>query len=39
MQNLQIVIPYVSQVNQVENLTVNLSLTTTIANASGRENL
>ena len=39
MQNLQIVIPYISQVNQVENLTVNLSLTTTIANASARENL
>src|SRR5210317_769637 len=39
MQNLQIVIPYVSQVNQIENLTVSLSLTTTIANASGRENL
>ena len=39
MQNLQIVIPYVSQVNQIENLTVSLSLTTTVANASGRENL
>ena len=26
-------------INQVENLTVNLSLTTTIANASARENL
>ena len=39
MQNLQIVIPYVSQVGQIENLTVSLSLTTTIANASARENL
>ena len=39
MQNLQIVIPYISQVNQVENPTVNLSPTTTIANASARENL
>ena len=39
MQNIQVVIPYISQVNQIENLTLNLSLTNTIANASGRENL
>ena len=39
MQNLQIVIPYISHSNQIENLTVNLSLQSTVANASGRENL
>ena len=39
MQNLQIIIPYVSHSNQIENLTVSLSLQSTIANATGRENL
>ena len=39
MQNLQIVIPYISHSNQIENLTVNLSLQSTVANASARENL
>jgi len=39
MQNLQIVVPYISHTNQIENLTVSLSLTTTVANASARENL
>jgi hypothetical protein len=39
MQNLQLVIPYVSHSNQIENLTVGLSLQSTVANASARENL
>jgi hypothetical protein len=39
MQNLQIIIPYISHSNQIENLTVNLSLQSTVANASARENL
>jgi len=39
MQNLQIVIPYISHSNQIENLTIGLSLQSTVANASGRESL
>ena len=39
MSNIQIVIPYISHSNQIENLTIGLSLQTTVANASGRENL
>lgn len=39
MQNLQIVIPYLSHADQIENLTLSLSLQSTVANASGRENL
>lgn len=39
MQNLQIVIPYLSHANQLENLTLGLSLQSTVANASARENL
>ncbi len=39
MQNLQLVIPYVSHSNQIENLTIGLSLQSTVANASARENL
>lgn len=39
MQNLTIVIPYISHSNQLENLTVGLSLQSTVANASARENL
>ena len=37
--NIQIVLPYISHVNQIENLTINLRLQSTIANASGRESL
>ena len=39
MNNIQLVIPYVSHANQIENLTVNLSLQSTVANASARESL
>ena len=39
MQNLQIIIPYVSHSNQIENLTVILGLQSTVANASARESL
>jgi hypothetical protein len=39
MQNVQIVIPYVSSSNQIENLTVSLNLQSTVANASARESL
>ncbi len=39
MANIQIVMPYISHVNQIENLTINLTLQSTIANASGRESL
>ena len=39
MQNLQIVVPYISHSNQIENLTIGLSLQSTVANATGRENL
>ena len=39
MQNIEIVIPYVSRAQQIENLTVTLSLTSTVANASARESL
>ena len=39
MSNIQLIIPYISHVNQIENLTVSLSLQSTIANATARENL
>ena len=36
MSNIQLLIPYISHVNQIENLTVSLSLQSTIANATAR---
>ena len=39
MQNISISIPYISHANQLENLNVSLSLQSTVANASARENL
>ena len=39
MNNIQLVIPYVSHANQIENLTVNVSLQTTVSNATSRESL
>lgn len=39
MQNIQVVVPYVSHANQIENITLTLSLQSTVANANSRENL
>jgi len=39
MSNISLSIPYVSHANQIENLTLNPSLTTTVANATARESL
>jgi hypothetical protein len=39
MKNITVNIPYISHANQIENLVLTLSLQTTVANASARENL
>ena len=39
MKNIVVNIPYISHSNQLENLTLTLSLQTTVANASARESL
>ena len=39
MQNVTVTLPYVSHSNQIENITLNLSLTSTVANATARESL